>query len=152
MDVKFFEDQSFRENWMMALLFVAFFSVMTSLVITESWLVEIVLVGVMNLLAFVAFSRLETRVEEDYVSIKFFPFHRDSRKIHVDEIEEFGAEEYSPVKEFGGWGLRWIPFRGKIAYNVSGDEGVRITKKDGKEVMIGSQKPEELEAAIEEIR
>jgi hypothetical protein len=151
MEVKFFEDQRFRQDWMMALLFVAFFSIVSTLIVIENWFAEIVLVVALNGMILIVFSRLETRVEDDYVSVKFFPFHRRHRKIQIDEIKDFGAEKYSPIKEFGGWGLRWMPFSGKIAYNVSGNEGVRIKKKHGKEVMIGSQKPDELEAAIEEI-
>jgi hypothetical protein len=95
-------------------------------------------------------SQLKTRVEEDSVSVKFFPFHLSPRKFHFDEIEDFQAEEYSPIGEFGGWGVRWHPFAGKIAYNVSGNEGVRLVLEDEREVMVGSQKPGELEEAIKE--
>ena len=35
-----------------------------------------------------------------------------------------------------------------VAYNVSGDKGVELTLADGRKVMIGSQKAEELALAI----
>ena len=95
------------------------------------------------------YTRLETTVEEDGIYIQFFPFHLSPRHISFDQVESFGAETYSPIGEFGGWGIRWIPFRNKVAYNVSGKEGVRITRENAKTVVIGSQKPEELEEAIE---
>jgi hypothetical protein len=36
-----------------------------------------------------------------------------------------------------------------VAYNVSGDRGVELTLRDGRRVMLGSQRPEELAQAIE---
>ena len=36
-----------------------------------------------------------------------------------------------------------------MAYNVSGDRGVELTLKDGRRVMLGSQRADELAAVIE---
>lgn len=94
------------------------------------------------------FASLRTKVTENGIHIKFFPFHLSERLIRLDEIEELESGVYSPIKEFGGWGLRWRP--NKIAYNVSGNKGVRITKKTGKQIVIGSQRPKEFEQSIKE--
>ncbi len=55
------------------------------------------------------------------------------------------------MKEYGGWGVKgWS--KDKMAYNVSGDRGVELTLKDGRRIMLGSQRAEELAGAIEAAR
>jgi hypothetical protein len=76
-----------------------------------------------------------------------WPLHRSFRRISWAEIESYESTEYSPIGEFGGWGIRWAP--GKIAYNVSGNRGVWIERTDGRTILIGSQRPEEFVRAIE---
>jgi hypothetical protein len=49
---------------------------------------------------------------------------------------------YSPLREYGGWGIRGP--RKRRAYNVSGDEGVQLVLVDGCVVLIGSQRANEL--------
>ena len=53
---------------------------------------------------------------------------------------------YSPITEYGGWGIKWGS--GGKAYNVSGNRGVQQEFTDGKRLLIGSQKPEQLDSAI----
>lgn len=54
---------------------------------------------------------------------------------------------YRPLREYGGWGIKgWS--RRKIAYNVRGDRGALLTRADGRTVLIGSQRPDGLAAAI----
>ena len=93
-------------------------------------------------------ARLETKIDEEGVHLRFFPLHLKKRTIPFKEIEDLNSGKYHPVKEFGGWGIRWRP--GKIAYNISGTKAVRITKENGKERVIGTQRPEELEEAIQD--
>jgi TATA-box binding protein (TBP) (component of TFIID and TFIIIB) len=51
--------------------------------------------------------------------------------------------------EYGGWGIKYGR-KGK-AYNVSGNRGVQLVFKDGKQLLIGSQRAEELAEAISSI-
>ena len=89
--------------------------------------------------------KLEVEVSEDSVHIHYVPLA--SRKIPFQEIERLEARSYSPIRAYGGWGLRWGG-RNRRAYNVSGSRGVELTLRDGKLVMIGSQRSEELAQAI----
>jgi hypothetical protein len=91
--------------------------------------------------------RLRTEVRDDGIYYRMWPLHPSVRRIEWDEIEQYGAETYRPVREFGGWGIRWVP--GKVAYSVSGTRGVRIERADGRTVLLGSQRPEALVDAAE---
>jgi hypothetical protein len=96
------------------------------------------------------YSKLVTEVRYDGVYIRYTPFHRSFRCLPFSEIESYEARTYSPIAEYGGWGIRWGWKGGNrnIAYNVSGNKGVQLVLKDGRRILIGSQKPEELVAAI----
>lgn len=147
----FEETQSFREKWLGAYLSFIAIAVFISFVFPNSWLESsIALAIIFGAVSLLYFAELCTRVEYDGIHIKFFPFHLSERVIKWDNVEHFEAEKYKPLLEFGGWGVRWRPK--KIAYNVRGNEGVRITKTDGKQVLIGSKKAEELEDAIDEAK
>ena len=90
--------------------------------------------------------RLVLEVTPDRIVIRFRPLHK--RAILLTEVEEFGVRKYRAVKEYGGWGIKgWS--QQKVAYNVSGNEGVELTLHDGRRVMLGSQHAPELAQAIE---
>jgi len=89
---------------------------------------------------------LTVEVRSDGLYIRYFPFHLRFRRIPFDTIARFEARTYSPLKEFGGWGIRW----GKEgrAYSVSGDRGLQIEFKNGRKLLIGSKKADELAMAM----
>ena len=86
--------------------------------------------------------RLITEVRQDGLYVRFYPFHLSFRHYPYESINSYQVREYSPLKEYGGWGIRY----GKkgMAYNVSGNRGVQLEFKTGKRLLIGSQRPEEL--------
>jgi len=88
-------------------------------------------------------------VVTDSVQVRFVPFMLRPRTIHPQDILSHKAEEYSPLAEYGGWGIKGVA--SNRAYNVSGRRGVRILLKDGKMIMIGSQKAEELDMVIQNL-
>ncbi len=93
-------------------------------------------------------SRLIVTVKADGLHLKFIPF--TTRHIPFEEIKKIQARRYNPIKEYGGWGIQgWS--RKRMAYNVRGNLGVELTLSDGRQVMIGSQRPYELAEAIERL-
>lgn len=90
--------------------------------------------------------RLETEVRTNGLHIRFFPFHRDFKAFRIEDLSEYRSRRYKPLLEYGGWGIRW-GFKGR-AYNVSGNQGVQLVFKDGRRLLIGSARPNELVAAI----
>jgi hypothetical protein len=96
-------------------------------------------------------SRLVTDVRDDGIYIQYRPFHRHMLVYKWTDVADMQTRQYKPLREFGGWGLRLSPFGGGTAYNVSGDQGLQLVLKDGKRILIGTQRRAELDAALERI-
>jgi hypothetical protein len=163
--VTFHEVQQFRQKWIWILMLFILgvvigtlgYGMITQLVFGNPWgdepmsdtLLSIVgsLVILLVIVLVYAFYKMKmvTEVYSDSVRVQFMPFV--NRRIPVSEIESFEAKRYSPILEYGGWGVRWMPGRG-MAYNVSGNSGVLLTLTNGKTVMIGSRRAEELADAM----
>lgn len=114
-----------------------------------AWLLAAVL-GVMLPFFFLWF-RMETIVYPDRLDIRMTPFvHRVFRPAKITSAE---ARTYNPLREYGGWGVRWSlrSWGSNRAYNVKGDQGVQLVLTNGDRVLIGTQRPQELAAAIDSI-
>ena len=144
--ILFEERQRFRQLWLWLIILSATFVLLRSAQTDRFSLPLIVgfLVGV-SLPVLFYLSELRVRVEPAGVFIRFFPLAR--RKIAASDIVRCEARTYRPIREYGGWGVRYSWGHG-MAYNVSGNRGVQLKLRDGKEVLIGSQQAEQLEAAI----
>jgi len=91
--------------------------------------------------------KLVTELRDDHVYLRYFPIY--TRRIPYENIRSVCARKYRPIVEYGGWGIRWSPTNG-MAYNVSGNMGVQLELTNGKRVLIGSQRADELERAIKD--
>jgi hypothetical protein len=89
--------------------------------------------------------RLVVEVGHDRIRIRYVPLL--TRTISFEEIESHAVRTYKPIRECGGWGIRWWG-RQRRAYSVSGDQGVELKLHSGERVMVGSQKPEQLAQAL----
>ena len=107
------------------------------------WLLSIFLCVLVPALLLVL--ELTITVDDAGVHIRYFPFVR--RVIPFSEIRACRAREYRPIREFGGWGIR-TGLGKKSAYNASGNLGVELYLHDGRSIMLGSRRPEELAAAL----
>lgn len=90
--------------------------------------------------------RMTTTVTSEHIRVVLLPFPR--KTFALAEIERWDVVTYRPMLHYGGWGWRWSPSRGS-AYTMSGNRGVMVHPRNGKAFLIGSQRPEELAAAIE---
>jgi len=93
--------------------------------------------------------RLEVEVREDALYVRFVPLR--TRRIPYSSILRCEACAYRPIRDYGGWGIRWGGRR-NWAYTMRGDRGVRLTLDGGHRLLVGSQTPEDLARAIEEKR
>jgi hypothetical protein len=160
--VIFQEEQRFNQWWIY--LIIAAVTIMTWWIFIQQivfkkpvgnnpgpdWLVWLImaLVGIgLPLLMFTI--KMRTLVYPGHILIRFSFFHK--RRIPMESILSFEARDYHPVREFGGWGIRWVPGKG-IAYNVSGNKGVELKLTSGRIIMIGSQDEKRLERAIKQAK
>jgi hypothetical protein len=89
---------------------------------------------------------LVIEVLPDGLRVRFRPFTK--RFIPISAISEVEARKYNALKEYGGWGIKGWSAK-KMAYNVKGEWGAELTLSDGRKVLLGTQRPKELVAAIE---
>jgi hypothetical protein len=89
--------------------------------------------------------RLVTEVRDGalYVRLAPLPF----RRIPLETIRSAEVRTYRPLAEFGGWGIRH-GWQG-MAYNARGNRGVQLVLANGRRVLVGSQTPEGLLAALQ---
>lgn len=88
--------------------------------------------------------RLVTQVRDDGLVLHFYPLRR--RQIPWGEIVDFQVRSYRPLREYGGWGIRFS--RAGVAYTVSGNQGVQLQLRTDRPLLVGSQQAPELAAAI----
>ena len=97
-------------------------------------------------------SKLETEVRSDGLYIRYFPIHINFKRFATSDLSKCYAREYDAGFEYGGWGIKYgLRLRIGKAYSVSGNKGVQLVFKNGKRLLIGSQRAEELEEAIRSI-
>jgi hypothetical protein len=86
------------------------------------------------------FGYLSAQVTEAGIRLKWGPLGWIKKFIPFDTITKAEAVTYSPLMEFGGWGIR---MRGKKrAWTVRGNRAVRMELTDGKIFYLGSERPE----------
>ncbi len=173
--IRFAEVQYFRQWWIwltvlgtLALTVGVFgYGVVVQLVLGRPWgdspmsdtalLVTAILVFLVDvgLIALFVAAHLKTEVRADGLYIRFFPFHLSFHRLPLEDVREIEAVTYRPLADYGGWGIRYsLGLRGRTkgkAYNVSGNRGVRLTYTTNHHLLIGSQKPDELAAAIRSV-
>lgn len=94
--------------------------------------------------------RLDTEIREDGIYVRFFPFHINWKHYPPESISKCYVRKYSPLTEYGGWGIRLGAFGKGKAYNISGNKGLQIELTGGKKILIGTNRPEELDAVLKE--
>jgi hypothetical protein len=142
----FHEEQSFRQWWLWALFAIAVLPAF--LIATVRGPAPVLLIApviVLGVGALLALARLVVDVDGEEITVAFH-FLWPKRRIPISQVRRATVTKYRPFIDYGGYGVR-LGFRG-WAFNVSGDEGVVVETDDGSRLMIGSQRPTELEAAI----
>jgi hypothetical protein len=89
--------------------------------------------------------RMTTTVSREYLVVRYWPFV--TKKFKIGEIGTFVACQYRPIRDFGGWGIRWAGKRGMV-YSMYGKEGVQLELQNGHKILVGSQQATQFEAAL----
>lgn len=104
---------------------------------------------VLAITVFLFMIKLTSRIDEKGINYQFFPFHFSMKKIEWNEIQKAYVRKYSPISEYGGWGIKggFLNSKGK-AINVSGNIGIQLELKNGKKLLIGTQKENEAKQVL----
>ena len=157
----FYEKQRFTQWWVWLILIginaIVLFGVIQQIVFGKEFgnkpsgdagLIIIAVLCILTLAAFYSF-KLETFIKEDGIHVRFYPFHLKFRHHKWSDIKNAYVRQYSPIKEFGGWGVR---FGNKgNALNMSGNQGLQLEFTDRKNLLIGTRKPDELAVALNNV-
>ncbi len=158
----FSEEQRFTQLWLHILLVVSFIGPV--ILVVNDYLKKddkgptallglIIIIGAMVLIYGFIFSlKLKTKIDEIGIHFKFVPFHFKMRTINWSTIEKSYVRNYEPISEYGGWGMKggklWNKNKG-LAYNVKGDIGLQLELKNGKKILIGTQKQDEMNRVLQ---
>jgi hypothetical protein len=93
--------------------------------------------------------RLDTTIKTDGIYVRFFPFQRTFRFYAWDKLNQAYVRQYSPMGEYGGWGIRG--FRSNRAFNISGNMGIQLIMEDGRKFLIGTNKAAEVTETLRQL-
>lgn len=160
--ILFKEEQRFAQRWLWLILGSAMLAIVIPLaneLSAQSWdtssevFSHLILYGSVTVLFIIAvlivlvLSRLKTKITYDGIFITFPPLKRKSYRIKVQEIEWFEIRKYRAKREFGGYGFRSRRISGQ-AYTISGNIGLQLYFKNGKKLLIGTQRKQAIESAM----
>lgn len=155
----FEESQQFRNGWLWTLIVLGSLFILIKVpvdTVSEAgedpisdhailiMLGTMLFVIILNIVLYI--TRLKTKITDDGISIIYSPFINKPKLFRWEEIKEAYVRKYKPIWEYRGWGIKFG--RSGKAYNISGNMGLQLVLKTGKKVLIGTQKPEELETFL----
>ena len=159
--VLFKETQQFRQWWWIILVLgstvpTMLFSIYTLYQKTANGIqvgdaMLIILPLFMGIMIWVFFSlKLEVWIDQEGIHYRFYPLISKNKLISNSEIQRFEIRKYSPLLDYGGWGIK-KRFKWGRAYNVSGNIGLQLYLKTGRKVLFGTQRSQAIIYAMEEM-
>jgi hypothetical protein len=150
----FNETQRFTQWWLWLILLGSWVLLMSALVTEppQTTISFIISFGLGMLLPLFFWQmKLTTRITEEGIYVRFTPFHFKEKFYAWGSLSACFVRTYSPLKEYGGWGIKY-GFNGQgVVYNVAGNVGLQLHFKEGDPVLIGTQKGEEIKAVLAEL-
>ncbi|REG90513.1 hypothetical protein [Algoriphagus antarcticus] len=147
----FKESQTYIGSWVMYFIILAEVPILILLTVLyansddkqEMAIALGVILGTMILVFILIFNlKLETRIDDNSISFRYFPFIRKWRQFPKDTIKSYKVIKYSPITDYGGWGFKGN--KTTKAYSVLGDEGLLMDLGKKKKLLIGTMKSKEL--------
>ena len=151
-EILYQEKQRFTQWWLYAFLLIPVGFMISKVMKDEIMLESFVIEGsiLLVLVSLIFFLQLKTTITTKGILINFFPLVLKEKMILWQDVQSASVRIYSPMGEYGGWGLRYSTGNGK-AYNVRGNEGLQLVFKGGRKLLIGTQKSQELKLILEKI-
>ena len=167
----FSEEQKFTQWWLKVILLFTLLSVFVPFVygiysqevlgeplgsktpMTASGLIvtgitSLFIVGLMVM--FFVYVKLKTKITNEGLFVTFPPFINKWKKFTPEEIEKYEVRRYNAFREYGGYGFK-RRFRHGQSYTISGRVGLQLYLKNGKKLLIGTQRKQAIEYAMEKL-
>ena len=159
----FKETQRFDQWWLIMIEVIVILTVIISFIkdyrnnLDNNLTGMILTVGmIVSVFGLIHFIRLETVIDENGISYRFFPILSKPRKILWSELTNCYVRKYAAIYEYGGWGIRGLVRKGVFdirgkgrAFNIKGNMGIQLEYLDGGKLLIGTQQPENAKRVIE---
>jgi hypothetical protein len=95
----------------------------------------------------VLMGRMRVRVTRTALVLGFGFVSLVRRTVPLTDVVGMEPVDYSPLAEFGGWGIRWGR-GGKRAWTIRGRRALRLELRYGKLLYVGTETPERLAERI----
>ena len=89
--------------------------------------------------------RMTTVVARGTLVVRWIPVY--VKRVPLADVQTAEPIRYDPIRDAGGWGVKRSRKHG-LVLNVYGYHGVRLTYAGGRRLLVGSQRADELAAAI----
>lgn len=146
----FQEAQRIRRFWIWGITILVIGIVLSSIFLSSGTSLDwgiVFPIGILALVYILLFKmELKTRIDQDSLSFSYFPFIKE-RKYRFEEIDSMELIEYNGLLEYGGWGIKWN--LDSWSYTTGGKHGILVKTKK-KKFLLGTQKPEEAQKAIDQ--
>jgi hypothetical protein len=155
----FVEEQRFNQWWLYLLLAIPLISLVIPFIFNSDDYVNgdketltgitISLVSVVIVTMLILSIRLRTKIDENGIYYQFYPINFNEKFIPWRDISNCFFRKYNPLTEYGGWGYRSGFGRRKgRALNIRGNQGIQLELKNGKKLLLGTQKGSEVEKVL----
>ena len=104
-----------------------------------------------GIILLIAKMKLIVEVRQDSIRYRYPPIIRKWRVISKAEVWNYKVRKYNPVAEYGGWGIKLNWNRRNKAYNVKGNVGLQLYLRNGKKLLIGTQRKQAIKFAMDKM-
>ena len=94
---------------------------------------------------------LRVQVKERVLDLRWGYLEVIRKEISFQDVARAEAVTYSPIRDFGGWGIRYGT-KGKRGWTVKGNQALVLHLVDGTRFYVGSDRPERLLQWVESAR
>ncbi len=163
--INFNEVQRFKTRWawlaVIAFNILFIYAIVQQVIIGKAfgpepapdYVLIIIEAGLLFLLLFLFSIKLKTKITDAGIYYRFYPFQFKETFIEWHELKDAYLREYNSLYEYGGYGIRTGTERTGKAINTSasGKNGLQLQFNNGKLLLIGTKKPEQIQSILDAV-
>lgn len=163
--INFNEVQRFKTRWawlaVIAFNILFIYAIVQQVIIGKAfgpepapdYVLIIIEAGLLFLLLFLFSIKLKTKITDAGIYYRFYPFQFKETFIEWHELKDAYLREYNSFYEYGGYGIRTGTERTGKAINTSasGKNGLQLQFNNGKLLLIGTKKPEQIQSILDAV-